>query len=605
MGFFAGLEEESYDRTYSDRELVVRMASYFRPHLGSIILATVALAITSGSMALIPVAVSEGVNLTTTEFSEELMIALAAGLFFIGFLSWGSNWVRRREVAKTAGDVMLALREDAFQAVSQQAMSFFGELSSGRVVSRITSDTEEFARVLVLLADVVSQFLQMGVLLVVLIRISGRLTLWLVAFMPVLFLMANLFRRLARDVTREWLRALADVNAAIKEAVTGISVAKNFRQEHTIYSEFDEINERSYGVNVRRGLVLSMVFPALNSLGGLATAWLVYIGGINVAEGIVTFGAWFLFVNSLDRFWFPILNLSSFWSQVQSGLSAAERVFALIEAESEIEQQEERPVPQLAGEIRFEDLSFQYKPDEPVLRGFDLGIAPGENVALVGHTGAGKSTIAKLIARFYEFEGGQLLVDGMDIRTMDLKEYRRQLGLVPQAPFLFSDTVVENIRYTRPEVGDGEIEELARTIGGGVWLDTLPDGLYTEVGERGNLLSMGQRQLVSLMRVLVQKPAIFILDEATASVDPFTEGQIQQALDMVLARATSILIAHRLSTVKSSDRIIVLEEGEIMEEGDHDQLMASGGHYAELYNTYFRHQSLEYVEQAKQVAAGD
>lgn len=605
MGFFAGLEEESYDRTYSDRELIVRMASYFRPHLGSIILATVALAITSGSMALIPVAVSEGVNLTTTEFSEELMIALAAGLFFIGFLSWGSNWVRRREVAKTAGDVMLALREDAFQAVSQQAMSFFGELSSGRVVSRITSDTEEFARVLVLLADVVSQFLQMGVLLVVLIRISGRLTLWLVAFMPVLFLMANLFRRLARDVTREWLRALADVNAAIKEAVTGISVAKNFRQEHTIYSEFDEINERSYGVNVRRGLVLSMVFPALNSLGGLATAWLVYIGGINVAEGIVTFGAWFLFVNSLDRFWFPILNLSSFWSQVQSGLSAAERVFALIEAESEIEQQEERPVPQLAGEIRFEDLSFQYKPDEPVLRGFDLGIAPGENVALVGHTGAGKSTIAKLIARFYEFEGGQLLVDGMDIRTMDLKEYRRQLGLVPQAPFLFSDTVVENIRYTRPEVGDGEIEELARTIGGGVWLDTLPDGLYTEVGERGNLLSMGQRQLVSLMRVLVQKPAIFILDEATASVDPFTEGQIQQALDMVLARATSILIAHRLSTVKSSDRIIVLEEGEIMEEGDHDQLMASGGHYAELYNTYFRHQSLEYVEQAKQVAAGD
>jgi ATP-binding cassette subfamily B protein len=605
MGFFAGLDQESYDRSYSDRQLVARMAKYFRPYSRSLVLAVIGLVLTAGANALVPVVVSQGVDLLSSTFSNRAMLLLAGAIFGIGVTVWAANWLRRRETAKTAGDVMLDLRRDAFSAVAVQAMSFFGELSSGRIVSRITSDTEEFARVLILLTDVLSQFLQMGVLLVVLLRTSWRLTLWLLAFMPVLLLMANVFRRLARGVTRDWLRALANVNAAIKEAVTGIAVAKNFRQEQAIYEEFDEVNQRSYGVNVKRGLVLSMVFPALNSLGGLATGWLVYIGGLSVTQGAITAGAWYLFVQSLDRFWFPVLNLSSFWSQVQGGLSAAERVFALIDAESDIVQLEDRQVPRLKGEIRFESLDFHYKPDEPVLQDFTMRIAPGESVALVGHTGAGKSTIAKLIARFYEFQGGRLLVDGLDIRRLDLKAYRRQLGLVPQAPFLFSDDVAANIRYANPAVGDDEILRLAQTIGDGEWLETLPQGLRTQVGERGARLSMGQRQLVSLMRVLVQRPAIFILDEATASVDPFTEWQIQQALNMVLAETTSILIAHRLSTVKASDRIIVLREGEIIEEGDHDRLMANGGHYAELYNTYFRHQSLEYIEGAKRAALGD
>jgi len=605
MSFFAGLEGEKFDRTYSDRDLVVRMADYFRPYRRSVLVATLSLFLMSAAGALIPIVVSQGVDLIARQYSNQLMLLLAGGLFGLGLLSWAANWVRRRQVAITAGDVMLDLRQDAFGAVSRQAMSFFSDLASGRIVSRITSDTEEFAQVLVLLTDVLSQFLQMGVLFVVLVRISWQLTLWLMLFMPILFLFANLFRRLARGVTREWLRVLADVNAAIKEAVTGIAIAKNFRQEAAIYQEFDQVNLRSYGVNVRRGLVLSMVFPALNSLGGIATAWLVYIGGLSAAEGVVSAGAWFLFVSSLDRFWFPVLNLSSFWSQVQGGLSAAERVFALIDAESAIVQTDRRPVPRLRGEIVFEDLEFHYKADEPVLAGFNLRVEPGESVALVGHTGAGKSTIAKLIARFYEFQGGSLLIDGHDIRTFDLKDYRRQLGLVPQAPFLFSDSVLENIRYANPEMDPSEIEALVQTIGDGEWLETLPHGLQTEVGERGGRLSMGQRQLVSLMRVLVQKPAIFILDEATASIDPFTEWQIQQALSMVLAETTSILIAHRLSTVRASDRIIVLRQGEMIEQGDHDGLMAAGGHYAELYNTYFRHQSLAYVEQARRTALGD
>jgi ATP-binding cassette subfamily B protein len=235
-----------------------------------------------------------------------------------------------------------------------------------------------------------------------------------------------------------------------------------------------------------------------------------------------------------------------------------------------------------------------------VLKDFSLHIEPGESIALVGHTGAGKSSIANLIARFYEFQSGEILIDGHDIRTLDLHTYRTQLGLVSQMPFLFTGTVAENIRYGRPGISDEEIEQMAQRIGDGAWLKTLPDGLQTYVGERGGKLSMGQRQLVALMRVLVQEPAIFILDEATASIDPFTEMQIQEATELILNRSTSILIAHRLSTVRSADRIIVLREGEIIEEGDHETLMERGGHYADLYNTYFRHQSLAYVEEVGQ-----
>jgi ATP-binding cassette, subfamily B, bacterial len=238
-----------------------------------------------------------------------------------------------------------------------------------------------------------------------------------------------------------------------------------------------------------------------------------------------------------------------------------------------------------------------------VLCDFDLHIQPGEKLAIVGHTGSGKTSIARLITRFYEFEGGQILVDGQDIRTFDLLSYRRNLGIVSQVPFLFSGTVAGNIRYARPETTDDEILAIARRIGSGDWLETLSDGLETQVGERGSRLSMGQRQLVALMRVLVQKPAIFILDEATASIDPFTEWQIQQALNLILSEATSILVAHRLSTVRAADRIIVLDRGAIMEEGDHQTLLQKNGHYALLYNTYFRHQSLAYIEQVKEIVA--
>jgi ATP-binding cassette, subfamily B, bacterial len=605
LSFFAGLDTEAYDRQYTDRQLVARMAHYFRPHLRVLVFVVIMLLLISLGGAVTPVIVSRGVDLLGESFTSTTVVQLGGLVLVAGLVAWGANWGRRRLTVRVIGDIVLALRENAFKAAMAHDLSFFDEFSSGRVVSRITSDTQDFGQTVVLVTDLFSQFIQAFILGIILVNIDLRLSLWLFGFMPVIFLVTLAFRRLARTVTRRGMRAMANVNAAIKETVSGIAVAKNFRQEASIFGEFDEANQQSYRVNVQRGLLLSVIFPVLNALGGIGMAILVYTGGLSAIAGAVTAGAWYLFLQSLDQFFFPVLNLSAFWAQVQSGLSAAERVFALIDAEPKVVQIDSLLAPVLRGEICFENLTFRYgEEDAAVLEDFDLQIRPGENLALVGHTGAGKTSIAKLIARFYEFQDGKLFIDGIDIRTFDLASYRRQLGIVSQTPFLFSGTIAENICYACGDMDLNGIEEMAYRIGNGEWLESLPQGLNTEVGERGSRLSMGQRQLVSLLRVLVQRPAIFILDEATASIDPFTEWQIQQALGMILADTTSILIAHRLSTVQAADRILVLENGRVIEEGDHKGLLEGGGHYASLYNTYFRHQSLEYIEQSRRFVTG-
>jgi len=594
----AGLTNESYDRAYTNRELFGRIAVYFRPSGARMALLTVLVTVISLAGALQPVLVAWGVSVIDSSYSNRDLIAglLVAGVLAIGVLNWGFNWARRILTVKLLGAVVLAMRTDAFRAVMSHDMSFFDKFQSGRIVSRITTDTDEFSRVAVLLTELFSQVLLVVILLAYLFTINWQLTLLLMLLAPVAFVVASLFRHWARRVTRQSQQAVADVNASIQEAVTGIAVSKNFRREQGIYDEFLNVNTQSYTIHVQRGLVLSLIFPTLQFFSGLGTAALLYAGGYYTYLGVISAGAWFLFMNSVGLFWFPMINLSAFWSQFQGGLSATERIFALMDAEPAVFQSAADPVDALRGEIRFAQVDFRYGAKEQVLLGFDVHIRPGERVALVGHTGAGKSSIAKLVTRFYEFQGGRILIDGRDIRTFDLRSYRRHLGIVSQAPFLFAGTVAANIRYAVPHLDDAGVARIAHQIGGGDWIETLPDGLQTDVGERGARLSMGQRQLVVLARMLAQDPAIFILDEATASVDPFTETQIQAALDLIFAKRTSIVIAHRLSTVRACDRIIVLDHGRITEEGNHDQLMGRSGHYAQLYDTYFRHQSLEFLE---------
>ena len=604
MSIMGGLNAEEYDRSYHDVELVRRITAYFRPERKKMALVAMMVSFISLAGTITPVVISRGIDLLAGNPQLQWIVAFSAIVTVLGVLNWAMSFVQQRFSARAVSNVVLALREDAFRAVMRRDLSFYDQHASGRIVSRVTSDTQDFATVVTLTIDLLSQLVLVVVITGVLFSQNVRLALITLALGPIVVGIALTFRRLARNVMQQAQRAQATVNATIQETISGIAVAKNFRQEAAIYQDFQATNEMAYNVQIRRVAVFGSIFPLLNTVSGIGVSVIIYVGGLMAINGTISTGEWYLFVQGLTIFFYPITSIASFWSQFQQGLAASERVFALIDDEPQVVQTAQEPVGRLHGEIVFDKVTFNYSTGRnAVLQDFSLTIPAGETLAIVGHTGAGKSSLVKLLMRFDEFQGGRLLIDGRDIRTLDLSDYRLQLGLVPQVPFLFSGTVADNIRYGRPGASDEEVAVAARQLGDGSWLDDLPQGVNTDVGERGARLSLGQRQLVALARVLLQDPAILLLDEATASIDPITEAQVQAALATVLSGRTSIVIAHRLSTIQSADRIIVLRSGEIIEEGDHEGLLARGGHYAELYTTYFRHQSWEYINSWKKAAA--
>ncbi len=602
MGFvLQGLESESYDRQYEDTYLMKRVFNYFLPHWKWLLVVATLVSLNSLFNALAPVLISFGIDELLTKQNEIYFLSLIIGMFMLYSSAWAFNFVRQYISARIIGDVVLKIREDAMNSVTQQDMSWFNELPAGKIVARVTSDTQDFASVVTLAINLASSILLVIFSMVALIIISPSLTLYVLIFAPIVIGVAISFRKIARRVALKSKRALATVNAQINESISGISIAKAFRREHKIYEEFQHVNQQYYRLSLLRGWIFNLIFPILGLIQGIALAVLAFAGSFEVANGSISPGELYLFIQVLEFFFFPLVSIASFWSQFQDGLSASERIFSLIDSEPRVKQVDSKKI-EINGDIKFKNLYFWYKEGEPVFENFNLHINAGESVAFVGHTGAGKSSIVKLLARFFEFQDGQILIDDHDIRTLDLEYYRRQLGIIFQEPFLFNTTILENIRLGKPNASEEEVWNIVEEVGGGKdWIEALPKGIHTLVKEGGKGLSMGQRQLVEFARVMLKDPKILILDEATASIDPLTDAQIQENLQKLMKGRTTIIIAHRLSTVRKVDRIIVLDHGKIIEEGSHDELMVKGGLYANLYETYFRHQSFEYIEHAPEI----
>ncbi|NHI93630.1 MAG: ABC transporter ATP-binding protein [Candidatus Lokiarchaeota archaeon] len=598
MAFF-GLDAEEYDRVYNDRQLFKRILKYFRPYLKQMTIVIIFLSLSSLSNSFIPILSSIIIgNLETTRDPFYLILIIIITLI-LNVLAFVFNYFRLIYNAKAVGSVILDLRRNADKAVLDRDLSFFDQNPTGKIVSRVNTDSRDFGDTIYLFMQFLSSLLIVIFLLGYMVTINLIMMLLFFSIMPIFFIIALTYRKVARRATLLGQRSLANVNTIIQESLAGIQIAKTFRQEEKLYKKFNEVNEQAYKVNYRRGMILNLIFPTLNIIQGIVLALIILFGGISIFNGQINAGELYLFIQSLWYLFFPLFTIAAFWPQFQAGMSAAERIFSLIDTSPNVIQTGNQKLENFKGQIEFKNVSFEYEKNNKVLDNFSLKIKAGESLAIVGATGAGKTTIAKLIARFYEFQDGDIILDGISIRNFDLKFYRKIIGYIPQVPFLFNDTVKNNVRYGKIDATDEEISWALNKAGGSDWVDDLSEGVETNIGERGSLLSMGQRQLVALARILLEDPKIFILDEATASVDPFTEIRIQDALDEVIQQRTSIIIAHRLWTVQHVDRIIVLDHGKIVETGSHSELMEKCGIYANLYNTYFRHQSLEYIEKAK------
>ncbi|HKZ41891.1 MAG TPA: ABC transporter ATP-binding protein, partial [Candidatus Hodarchaeales archaeon] len=546
MGFIMhGLEAEKYDREYSDLQLLKRILRYFSPYKRMLLWIITALLISSLTQTLVPLVISVMLDdLRISELSRTLdplataIIVLSLSLLVFYSISFFASMFQQIFTARATQSAVVDLRKEAFDAILKRDMSFLSDQPTGKLVSRVQNDTNDFGQTITLTTSLMAQVLVVVFLLYFLFDKSPRLTAIVLVFAPLVVGTALMYRKIARTVAREGQRILALINAAIQEVFSGIYVAKSFRAEQRIYEEFGELNSTSYVINLKRGFVFSSIFPILSILTGIGTALLIFFGGLDVLGSNdslgaiiawlpgeqITVGEWFLFLQGLQLFFFPLMSIASFWSQFQQGLAATERVFALVDAENTVVQHDNKRLKDPSGgAIEFRNLTFGYNDSKNVLEAFSLKIKPGERIAIVGHTGAGKSTIVKLVSRSYEFQGGELLIDGQDIRSLDLAAYRRSLAIITQEVFLWNSTIRENLLYGSHHIPDAEkkMEKILKELGVMDWIERLPDGLNSYIGERGGRLSMGQRQLIAFARILLLNPLILIMDEATASVDPF------------------------------------------------------------------------------------
>ena len=483
------------------------------------------------------------------------------------------------------------LRIRLFLHLQRLSIGFYSRNRTGVIISRMTNDVEALDQ---LVEDGLATLIQSGLTLigvvVILFVLDPHLALLTFLALPVLAAGAFAFRIASADAYRLTREKIAAITGYLQETLSGIRVVRAFGQERAHIKRFAELNDENRAANMTTVNLNAAYFPGVEFLSAIITVEILVIGGIEAINGHTSTGVVFAFIAALNNFFDPIQQLSQLYTTYQSGMAALDKIFDLLDEQPDLaDAPDATPLSSIRGEIRFDDVSFRYGADgggDHALRDLDLVIPPGQTVALVGETGAGKSTFAKLVARFYDPTAGGVLVDGHDLRTVTAHSLRSQMGIVPQEGFLFSGTIRENIAFGQPDAIDEEIETAARAVGAHDFVSELEDGYDSQIGERGVQLSAGQRQLVAFARALVADPRILVLDEATSNVDVHTESLIEQGLRRLVAGRTAIVIAHRLSTIRHAGRILVLEHGQVVEDGTHDELLEARGRYWRLYRDW-------------------